>query len=267
MGKTRGRIPLSRDTYEKLIAFYRDHPGATVQAGRAASCSWQLAKRVWSGPPFVDYTWAVPAIMLFDEEKTIAMARAREAELERVRAEERRRVETFNAAREEEIEALKQENLILKGARGDVLQALALAADLAPAMKQLSTIIKDACKPQANGAPPAISAKDAMSLMGRHALIMQRAVAAASTVLDQGKVTRGEPTSILGIKPVAAPQSYEDAIAELEQAGELLEHARQLGAASPRVIDTEAEDAPAPKRTNRTSFSSTHQPHLTRQTG
>lgn len=246
MGKTRGRVPLTRDTYEKLIAFFRISPGATVQAARASGCSWQLAKRVWSGPEFHDYTWAIPASMLFEEERAIAMARVQEETRARAVADERARVAQFDAARDEQIETLKQEGLVLKGARGDVLTALALVADMAPAMRELARVVKDACKPGANGAPPAISAKDAMSLLGRHALIMQRAVAAASTVLEQGKVNRGEPTSILGIKPMQGPQNYDDAIAELEQAGELLERARTLGTARPVLLPAHGEEAPDP---------------------
>jgi hypothetical protein len=247
MGKTRGRVALTRDTYEKAIASYRLYPGAITKAADQASCTWELAKRLWAGPRYAHYPWAIPAQELFEEERAIAMARAQEETRQRAIAEERRRVQEFDAAREEQIETLKQENLILKGARGDVLQALAVAADLAPAMRELSRVVKEACKPQPNGAPPAISAKDAMSLIGRHALIMQRAVAAASTVLDQGKVTRGEPTSILGIKPVAGPSSYEDAIAELEEAGELLERARGLHYAQRPALLTEGEDVPAPE--------------------
>src|SRR6185436_2609461 len=248
MGKTRGRVAFARETYEKLIASYRAEPGAISKAAAASGCAWELAKRAWSGPRWAQYPWAIPAQELFEEERAIAMARAQEDTRRRAVEEERRRAAQFDAAREEQIEALRQENLILKGARGDVLQALALAADLAPAMKELGRVIKDACKPDPVTGVAKVGLKDAMSLLGRHALIMQRAVAAASTVLDQGKVTRGEPTAILGLRPVKGPSNYDDAISELEEAGELLERYRQLGT-TPRVLPAhgEAVQESAPK--------------------
>lgn len=243
MKSTRGRVALQRETYDKLIQAFRAEPGAINQAARLASCSWQLAKRVWSGPRFKHYDWAIPATELFEEERAVAMARAREADLERVRQEERRRAAEFDAAREQQIETLKQENLILKGARGDVLQAVALAAELGPAMRNLAKVVNEACKLGPNGEPPQVSAKDAMSILGRHALIMQRAVGAAGAVLDQGKVNRGEPTSILGLKSVSSPANYEDALAELEEMEELLVRARDKGI-RPRLVQATGEPVP-----------------------
>lgn len=243
MGQTRGRVALKRETYDKLIEAYRVRPGVIQSAAALAACSWQLAKRVYSGPPFKHYPWAIPAVMLFEEERAIAHARAREEEHERIRAEERRRVAQFEQAREAQIETLKQENLLLKGARSDVLQTVALVAELGPAMRHLVKIINDACAPGPAGQAPSIDVTKAMSLLGRHALIMQRAVGAASSILDQGKVNRGEPTSILGIKPVSGPTSYDDALAELGEVEELMARAREMGAPL-RLVESTGQEVP-----------------------
>jgi hypothetical protein len=160
---------------------------------------------------------------VLEDDMLAARAAAREAE--------RQRQVTIDAERDGKrrafIEGKSQEEQVLKVARNDVLSALVIAAELVPAMRALSKVIQAAAQPP-DGSPPTISAKDAMGLMVRHSLMMQRAVAASAQVLDLSRLDRGEPTSIIGIGP-APTLSYEDALVELEEASELLTVVRARG--------------------------------------
>jgi hypothetical protein len=105
---------------------------------------------------------------------------------------------------------------MMKVARGDTLAALALAAELTPAMRQLARVIVEAAKPQADGSPPAVSAREAMGLLSRHTQLIQRAVGAAETLVQLGRLERGQSTANVGVGGFSQELTVEEALAELE---------------------------------------------------
>lgn len=229
-GKTRGRRALTRDIYETLLAAFREAPGAFAASARRAGVDPRTAKRLWKGPPLLDYPWARPIRLVLEEERLEALARARD--------EERRAIEASIAEREKgraaAIEVRAQEEQVSKLARGNVIAALGMAAELVPAMRALSRVIQDAAKPGPNGEPPAIRPGDAMHLLSRHSTMLTKAVNAAQQVLDLGRLDRGEPTAIVGVAggfPDGRALSYEEALLELEESERLLGDARRRGLA------------------------------------
>jgi hypothetical protein len=223
-----GRRPLTRETYEKLLSAYREHPANANHAATAARCSWQLARRAWSGPPYRDYPWATPIKQLLDDERRAGLARAHELQRQRARDEAELADAEHQRAREAAIEARAQEQQALKLARGDVLSSLALAAELVPSMRQLTRVVQAACAPKADGSPPDISPVMAMGLLGKHAALMAKAVSATETVIELSRLERGQPTAIVGMQPQPA-LTYEQAVEELEEASELLKALKARG--------------------------------------
>jgi hypothetical protein len=225
-----GRRPLTREVYDSLLAAYRESPGSIGLAARRAGVCWQLASRAWKGPRWKDYPWAVPIREVLDDERRAALARARDLERERARAEAELADAEREKARREYVEALAQEQQMLKLARADVLSGLALAAELTPAMRQLTRVVQAACAPQPDGSPPDIAPAAAMTLLTRHAGLMSRAVAATEAVVELSRLDRGDPTAIFAVQPTVRELTYEEAIEELEAGVEMLADLKARGA-------------------------------------
>lgn len=213
------RQPFTRETYAKLLEAFRERPGAIAFASRAALCDRRTAARTWDGAPRKQEPWAIPIRQVLADEHTAAMARTREAELARRDRERAEQESTATKAREEHTEQLAAERQLLKLARNDVLAALAIAAEMAPSMRTLAAVVAHAAKRGEDGSLPDITPSQAMTLLSRHATIMQKAVGAADTVLALSRLDRGEATSIVGLQAVQGPElTYEEALAELEAA-------------------------------------------------
>lgn len=118
-------------------------------------------------------------------------------------------------AREAYREIIAEEQKMLKTARHDVLASLVIAAELAPAMRVLAQ--QTAKKMEAGN----ISPKDAMMLMSRHTQLVGKAVAAADAIVKLGRLDRNESTSNIAVA-MDVELTYEEAVAELEAAGDLL---------------------------------------------
>lgn len=229
-----GRRALTREMYELMLASYRDYPENHTRAAAQALCTDRLARRCWLGPPYRDYPWARPIREVIEEERQQAMLALREAELRAVRekalSEARAREERARAASEANVEAIKQETAIIRAARADALACLSYAAELVPAMRQFANIVKQAAAPKPDGSPPDITARQAMDFLQRHGLLMLRGVHAAQMVLDQGRLDRGDPTTIVAGAPMEKSMSYEEALEELQEAEQVLARARARGA-------------------------------------
>lgn len=226
-----GRRPLTRDLYDKLLIAYRDQPGNHTEAARRALCTRQFAKRVYAGPPYPVYPWAVPIEIVLREEAEAARAQART--LAQRQAEEAEAVR--EKARTEAIEAQAQERQMLKAARGDVLAALLVAAEIVPAMRSVAKSIAKACEPKADGSPPDIPPQIAMQLLTRHATLIQKAVGAAEAVIQLSRLDRGAST--VNVAPALADDlSLDQALEELEALEETLGAARARGLALPAKV-------------------------------
>jgi hypothetical protein len=169
-----------------------------------------MANRGWHlGWPA--YSWAKPIKDVLANEEISAQAQARQAQITASNHAEAQR----ELARQEHVEALKQEQQMLKAARGDVLAALVLAAELVPSMRQIVRAVAEQCKPGPNGEPPKIAAAVAMGLVTRHATLIQKAVGAAECVIQLSRLDRGASTVNVGLATPDEDISDEDALAEL----------------------------------------------------
>lgn len=235
---SQGRRALTQDFYEKALALYRETPGACAEVARRLPCSRQLAKRLWAGPPYPVYPWARPISLVIEDERRAA--RARQLDLAR-QAQEADAAER-EKARMSHIDSLAQEAQMMKVARGDTLAALALAAELTPAMRQLARVIVEAAKPKPDGAPPDISAVQAMALLSRHTQLIQRAVGAAETLVQLGRLERGQSTANVGVGGFSSELSFEEALEELTAVEATIQAMKGKGG-RPAALLAEGEDA------------------------
>jgi hypothetical protein len=186
--------PVTREFYDSLVIAYREQPGNASYAARAASCERRMAKRGWElGWPRLP--WARPIKVVLEAEIVSAQAANRTAVIRAQEAAEGER----EAARQESIEARRQEQQMLKAARGDVIAALVLAADLVGAMRAAVAAIKQGLAFGPAGEPPVISPGAAMALLTRHATLVQKAVGAAEAVIQLSRLDRGASTINVGL--------------------------------------------------------------------
>lgn len=249
-----GRRALTEETYQRALKVYRECPGNFTEAARRIPCDRRLAKRLWQGPPYEVYPWAVPIQLVFEDERK-ELLRIRE---EHVRAAADADHAAKEAARKAREEAIAAEQRIMQVARGDVLSALALAAELAPAMRILAKVIITACQPQPDGSPPAIAPASAMALLTRHTQMIQRAVGSAETIVQLGRLERGQSTANVGLGAFSSEMSVEDALAELEGLERFIEEQRTAAlppragvperGASPLLVNTTGASLPAGER-------------------
>ncbi len=219
MGEKRSVV--TREFYDSLVIAFRETPGNASAAARRALCERRMAKRGWEkGWP--QYPWARPIKLVLEEEIVSAQAAARTAVIRAQEAQEEER----ELARQEAIEARKQEQQMLKAARGDVLAALVLAADLVGAMRVAVAAIKDQMKVGPDGKLPQIPPAAAMGLLTRHATLVQKAVGAAEAVIQLSRLDRGAATINVGLgvpEEHLSPAQIDD---ELAAIAEVLKSAR-----------------------------------------
>lgn len=210
------RTAITRDFYEKLLIAFRECPGNASFAARRALCDSRTAIRAWrKGWPDRDLP---PIEKALENEKIEAQAAARKAVLAASEAAEAQR----ELARQEAIESKKQEQQILKVARGDVLAALVLGADLVVAMRAAVAAIKRELEMKPDGSPPDIKPIAAMQLLARHSQLIQRAVGAAEAVIQLSRLDRGATTAHIGIGGVEEDLSPEQIDEELEAIADVL---------------------------------------------
>jgi hypothetical protein len=216
---------ITQELYDKLTIAYREAPGKHPLAARRALCRRETAKKAWDqGWPHKGFR---PISVVLQEEHMAAMAAARDAAARAANEAEAVR----EKARQEAIESLAQEKQMLKAARGDVLGALVLAAELIPAMRQVAKAVAKACEPGPDGSPPAIPPGLAMGLLTRHATLVQKAVGATEAIVQLSRLDRGAATVHVGV--VAEDLSLEQAAEELEALEETLAAARTRGLLPP----------------------------------
>ncbi len=217
----RPRTIITRDFYDKLVIIFRESPGNLAHAARRAPCDRSTAKRAWElGWP----QWSFPPIReTLADDRTHAAALAKAAALRQAEEADA----TRERARAESVEALAQERQMLKAARGDVLAALVIAAELIPAMRLVAKAVGEHCKPKADGSPPDIPLGAAMSVLTRHATLIQKAIGATEAIVQLSRLDRGASTVNLG--GVTEDITLEQAVEELEALEEVLGAARSRG--------------------------------------
>lgn len=221
---------ITREFYEKLLNAFRESPGNVHHAARRASCARPTAKRAWAkGWPDRSFEPIEKALENEKREKANTHKRALIAQQEAAEAQREK-------IRQEALEARAQEAQILKVARGDVLAALVLAADLVTAMRSAVAAIKREMEPQADGSPPAIKPIAAMQLLARHSQLVQRAVGAAEAVIQLSRLDRGQTTANIGIGLMEEELTDDQIDQELEAIADVLSATRATnGRAIPRL--------------------------------
>ena len=209
---------ITQDLYDKLLAAYRERPAAHLYAARVALCTRPTAKRCWEhGHPNLGFK-AISHLLQVERDEAAARAR----DLARAQVDEAETVR--EKARAEAIEAQAQERQMLKAARGDVLAALVIAAELVPTMRTIAKAVAQACQPKADGSPPDIPAPTAMGLLTRHATLIQKAVGAAEAVIQLSRLDRGAST--VNVATALEDLTLDQALEELEALDETLVGAR-----------------------------------------
>jgi hypothetical protein len=133
-----------------------------------------------------------------------------------------------------ELEAAREaETQMLRLSRQNVIGCLAVSAKLTPLAMRLADLVS---KEAVNITSP----DKALALLGKHSALMQRAAQAADTVVKLSRLDRGETTENLGLGMTEEELTYEEALAELEQAGEL----RKLLDEKHGVIEATASPSP-----------------------
>jgi len=220
------RASISQEFYDKLVTAFRSCPGNYTQAAKKAGCDKRTARRAWHRAWPERGDWCRPIKDVLAVEKIDAAQQARiqadRAALAAEQARERKRMES-EKAHEEELQ-------MLKVARGDVLAVLGMAMELIPVMREVGQILKEAVAKDANGKRVKdISPVAAMSLLTRHAQIVQKGVGCAEALVQLSRLERGASTVNVGPAVPDEHLSYEDALQELEALGDVLQGARAVG--------------------------------------
>lgn len=226
VGVAKYRNTVTREFYEKLLIAFREAPGNASHAARKVCCDVRMARRIYDEGD-KRYEFARPIKAVLESEKRDAIVQLRSAKQRQEDAAEAQR----ESARQESIEAHKQEQQMLKAARGDVLAVLAMAMELIPVMRELAGVLKEAVAkdPVTGKRSKEISAHVAMSLMTRHAQIVQKGVGAAEAVIQLSRLDRGATTVNVGVGAPDEALSLEDALTELEAISTVVAGAKRAG--------------------------------------
>lgn len=217
--------------YASLLAAFRVSPGNITQAAATCGWTWHATRRVWDkGWP--KFTWARPIRDVLAEEHAASKA----AIADRLRQEREAADAEAEKTRAASLEIAVIEQQILVAARRNVAAAFGLSAKLVAAMDSAVGYIRSAfLEPDGTHRAPAailasgISPPDAMRLLHRHTIILERAFNVGERIINMGRVEKGKPTAITATQLV--PMSAEDAAEELSAQAEAI-----------RLIQSESEE-------------------------
>ena len=187
MGMARRLI--DQQTYDLLLAAYRERPGNHTNAASVAGCDRRMAKRAfesgWEKAP-----WATPIKLALEQEQIEARAsRARTRTEDFIRAQEER-----EAARNDAIEARAQELQGLKMARGVSLATfnslLRVMRDIQPIADRVRVMTEDLEN---------VTPERALATLDRVARLAATATNTAQTVMRMERLHAGEPEAVLGV--------------------------------------------------------------------
>ena len=186
---------LSRELYEKMIAYYRERPADVRGCAAHAGVHEKTARRAWNGKAWTLYRgdWR-PAVEVFAAEE------AAKREVERVKEERDRLSLARDAekARKLEEDATRFEERGLEIARANILVANAALAKLSKGVVDLSERTSKllATGKDANGNPISIPVEDALRVIQRFTASVRGLTEATETLVQIGRLQRGKPTSI-----------------------------------------------------------------------
>jgi hypothetical protein len=232
-------VLISKDKWDLMLISFRDNPGKVATAARAASVARETAHRAWNRGWEKDRIPAIKGIIA-DEERA-----ARAALEENTRANERARAEAelvrgyedAEKARQDVIRNRKQEADMVRGERGNVIALIGTtgrilrgALDMAPGLERQIREGKDI-----DGRP--LMVRERIEALWKLARVVKQSSEAACDVIRAERLLLGEPTEILGIKKDLDSLTMDDAIRELEEAGEMAARMRRRKDLKLRILN------------------------------
>lgn len=239
----------TKTRYEAVVEGFRRAPGNYMQAAQYAGCGWRAAKILWNRG-WVKHQWARPIKDVLADEQALKQ----EAVGRRIRGERAVQDAQADKARAEVEQAREAEAELLGLARKNVRAAFALSAQLIPAMVGCVEVVKyhtidpKTQKPY-TPADMKIDAVQAMGLITRYGLTLQRAYGVAESLVQLEMARRGEAGQILGISQVAS-MTPEEAAREIEEQEVCLALIRESGQHLRLVKNPPAGAPPAPQGSN-----------------
>ncbi len=208
--------------YNKILDAFRQTPGNYAGAGRIAGVNQKTARRAWEhGWP--RWTWARPIRDVLKEEADQTMARV----AARLEADDKEATEERAKSRKASLLVKEEEEKILLACRRNVVALLGITArSLVVAEALVGKLTHETCEMgvDRNGAPalrpkPGATIKldpeKCGQLLERLSRVQSKAVELAGQVLDQGRLSRGEPTAFVE-HSVSRDLSPEQAAEEIE---------------------------------------------------
>ena len=180
---------IDQQTYDLLLAAYRERPGNHTNAASVAHCDRRMAKRAFeSGWPKAP--WATPIKLALEGEQVSARAeRARTRTSEFIAAQTER-----DHARQDAIDARSQELQGLKMARGVSLATfnalLRVMRDIQPLADRVRVMTDDLDN---------VTPERALATLDRVARLAATATNTAQTVMRMERLHAGEPEVVLGV--------------------------------------------------------------------
>lgn len=217
-------------TWHILLRTLRDDPTENVtEAARQARISYPTARKAYrDGYPNAKPPRA-PIAKILEEERVQARATVNTAVVEdarRAALEEaaQKRAEA-KKAREDVVEARRQEGAMVRGMRGSVLGMIGASASVVRgAMKLGESIGKDLALAAEGDVKMTMKAKQ--EAITNTTLWLTRLASAAGEVVKMERLLLGEPTEILGHKNLANV-GFEEAVKELEGGSETARRIRE----------------------------------------
>lgn len=196
------------------------NPGNASAAAKFAGTDRRMAQRVWEeGWTRYDPRWVPIKQYLETERERVRAERQRLQEEERKRREEER-----EKARQDAIRTQAEEARAAANARGNAIGLAAVIGKLVlgciPVADRLRKTLEDP--------NTAFTHKEMLSIINRTSYIVREGNAALKMALEIERIRLGEPTTIMGLKPMDEMQP-EEMVVHLESMARTLERAKELG--------------------------------------
>lgn len=236
---------LGQAHWEAAVEYYRERPGDVMGCARAVGINWRTASKWWKGPVSKLTPWA----SVIRDYLALDKQRAEQSRLDREAALRAEVIEQQGKRKAAEEEAEKLNEGVLKLSRSDVLHALGGLARLGSGINELAMRVNKMLAEgvDASGKPLDIDPESALRIIQRYAQATRGLVEAANVLVGIDRTKAGLPTSIVGID--VAHVSLEEAVAQHELAGAMIEDAKRLGML-PSSVDVGAPVRRAPLPSN-----------------
>jgi len=183
----------TRDLYETLLVYYRDHAEDHAEAARRCKCTRKLAQttyeRGWRG-----LAWAKPLREVLESEQMQARAARLKMERESLEAEERARMD----ARKDALEARAAE---AKGAKLSRANAIMFSAACSKALVGLQRLVAEfEGRTQSPAAVQSMSLKEIRYWITTVSGAVRDAQVMLKTALEIERIVTGEPLAVLSIR-------------------------------------------------------------------